>query len=103
MYMNIIVLVFLALLCIPFAIGVIKAATQGSDKKRRAHAIIALSQMSEEERTVLIGIYSAYKNKDITKANNVVNSARPDVISSLVKFHGFDNRPLEFSSGKAGK
>lgn len=107
MYMKIVILIFIIALTfifgIPFVIGVITAATQGSDKKRRARAIYALSQMTVEQRTVLIKIYATYKAKDPNQANKIVKEASATLINFLIDYFDYNNRPIEYFSGTFGK
>lgn len=91
------------MLTIPFIIGVIAAANQGSNKKRRAKALFALSQMTEDQRTVLMDIFIAYKAENVDQANKVCKQASASTINFLIDFFKYSNRPIEYSSGTVGK
>ena len=104
--MNIvlIVLIFLAsLFLLTFILGAIKASSVGSDKKRYARALFFLSQMTKDQITTLKDIYSAYSAGDIKGANRISEQASPGTINFLVNFFDYDNRPIEYSSGKIGR
>ena len=108
--MNIIIIVLTVLIAlfvlvniIGFVIGFVQSSTLGSDKKRRARALISLSQMTEDQRTVLKDIFLAYKANDIETANRISEETPSEVISFLINFFDYNNRPIEYSSGKAGK
>lgn len=104
--MNIVIII-LAVLITPFVLafilGIVKASILGSDKKRRARALVSLSQMTKEQITALKDIFIAYKANDIEKANRVSEEASLEIISYLVDFFDYNNRPVEYSSGKAGE
>lgn len=104
--MNIIIII-LAVLITPFVIvfilGYVKASNVGSDKKRRARAIVSLSQMTEEQITALKDIFIAYKTNDIKKANRISENTSSEIRSFLIGFFDINNRPIEYSSGSAGK
>lgn len=104
--MNIII-VILAILLIPFILafilGAIKASVIGSDKRRRARAIVVLSQMTREQRIALKDLLDAYKKNDIDKANRLSKQMSAKTINFLVNFFKYDNRPLEYSSGEKGR
>lgn len=106
MNMNII-LIILAVIASPFLLafilGAVKASKAGSDKIRRARALISLSQMTEEQRIALKDIFIAYKAKDIEKVNEVSEKVSPEIINFLIDFFDYDNRPVEYSSGKTGR
>lgn len=93
----------LAFFAVVFLLGMIGAATGGSDKKRRARALVSLSQMTEEQRVVLKNIYFAYKAGNIEKTNEMSQQIPTETLDFLLGFFGYDNRPAEYSSGNAGK
>ncbi|MDO8487556.1 MAG: hypothetical protein Q7S45_04630 [Candidatus Curtissbacteria bacterium] len=100
---TIILVVLIAFFVLSFILGVVLAPILGSGKKRRARALVLLSQMTEEQITALKDIFIAYKANDIEKANRVSGEASPEIISSLVDFFDYNNRPVGYSSGKAGR
>ena len=101
------VFIILAILASPFLLafilGAVKASNTGSDKRRRARAIILLSQMTAEQRTALKDIYSAYNSGNIKGANRISKQVSPETLNFLVNFFDYDNRPIEYSSGKVGR
>jgi hypothetical protein len=103
--MNIL-LVVLAIIASPFillfVLGGLMASKQGSDKQRRARAVVALSQMTEEQRNCLLDIFSAYKENDTQAANKAADKASPKDVEFLANFFNFNNRPSEYKSGTLG-
>lgn len=101
------VFIILILLVSPFLLafilGAIKASNTGSDKRRQARALISLSQMTEEQRTTLKDIYSAYNSGDIKGANRISEQVSPETLNFLINFFDYDNRPIAYSSGKVGR
>ena len=85
-----------------FITGIEAAANLGSAKKRRAYAMIAISQLSQTEQKLLMNIFRAHKQKDIKTVNEVANTADHETITSLLKTFSLENRPPQFSSGKFG-
>jgi hypothetical protein len=104
--MNIIIII-LAVLITPFVLafilGVVGASIFGSDKRRRAKAMISLSQMTAEQRIALRDIYVAYKANDVERANKVSNQASLDTMNFLINFFDYSKRPMEYSSGNVGQ
>lgn len=98
----IIVSIFVLVFLIGIIIGIVSKAAQGHKKNRRAHAIIILSQLSEELRYKMIDILLAHKKNDVTKINSIVDTIGLDILNQLLKLIGPENRPKEFSSGKFG-
>lgn len=104
--MKIVFIVFailFVLLAIPFTMGAIAASNQGSDKKRRAKALFSLSQMTEEQRAVLMNIFISYKNGGVNQANKVCQQASISTVNFLIDFFNYDNRPIKYSSGAIGQ
>lgn len=99
-------LIIILIIFVPFAtvfiIGMIMAATQGSNKKRRGFALVTISQLSSEERDTLTNIYVAFRNKNIEKINKIVESLDKESLQILLDICSPQNRPPEFSSGKFG-
>lgn len=80
----------------------ISAAFHGSKRKRRAHAIVMLSQLPKELTQKMIGILLAHKNNDAEEINSIVSTIGPNMLNQLLESIGPENRPREFSSGKFG-
>ena len=59
--------------------------------------------LNQEQRTALKDIYRAYKVKDIEQANRISERVSSEIINYLVDFFDYNNRPIEYSSGIAGK
>lgn len=101
MIIKLVLIIGLLLLTIfisTFVAGWVSATIQGSDKKRRAFAIVTISQLSDEERKNLVKIFVAFKEKNIDKVNQI---AEP-VSQALLDICSPNNRPAQFSSGKFG-
>ena len=85
-----------------FLVGVISAAFLGRKKNRHAHAIVLLSQLSEELIKDMIDILLAHKNNNVDEINKIAGTIGSDMLNQLLKSIGPENRPKEFSSGKFG-
>lgn len=104
--MNIVIIILVALITpfvFAFFLGAIKASILGSDKRRRAKALVALSQMTEEQIIALEEIFIAYKANAIEKANRVSEHVSSETINYLIDFFDYNHRPDEYSSGTVGK
>lgn len=99
----IVLTVIVALFVLVFVLGVVKASTVGSDKRRRAMALVFLSQMKEEQRAALKDIYVAYKAQIVERTNEIAEQVSTETLDFLVGFFSYKNRPIEYSSGDAGK
>lgn len=103
--MNIIFIVLAIILCffiITFIIGAVLASKNGSDKVRRANALISLSKMTEDQRNILIQVYKAYKNGNTASANFALDQASQDNLNFLINYFDINNRPSIYSSGFSG-
>jgi hypothetical protein len=99
----ILLLILLLLFIILFISGFLKAATSGSDNKRRARARFILSQLTKDQFEALRQIYKAYKEKSPGKANMIVEGYPQEVIRHLQERFAFENRAPEYNSGSMGK
>jgi len=98
----IIAIIIISIFVLLFLTGMISAAFHGSKRKRRAHAIVMLSQLPKELTQKMIGILLAHKNNDAEEINSIVSTIGPNMLNQLLESIGPENRPREFSSGKFG-
>lgn len=98
----IILIIIVSFFILMFIIGFVLAAFSGSSKRRRAHAIILLSQLPEYQIDKLINILFAHRNKNIKQINSLVGSLGTDAKKQIIKTLAPENRPIEFSSGRFG-
>lgn len=103
--MNTILIVIAAIsspFVLAFIVGAVIAMYRGSDKKRRANAIVTLSQMDKESRDTLIKIYQAYKINSVEETDKIVKNTSIDILNSLENLFSYQMRPADYDSGIMG-
>lgn len=100
--MKITIFVIISFFVAVFLAGVVSAAFLGRKKNRRAHAKILIAQLPEELRQILVDIWSAHRDNNIERVNDIASNIGSDRLNPLLKFIGPENRPKVFSSGEFG-
>jgi hypothetical protein len=98
LFLIIIIVIFFS----PFFIGMIWAAVKGNSKRKRAYAIVLLSQMPQGTTALLRAVWNAYKSNNIARVNNIVQPIDPDLKKEVLDRLSIDSRPTQFSSGTRG-
>lgn len=100
--MKLFLIIIIAIFLIPFLFGMIRAGVKNGSKKRRAYAIVLLSQMPHGTTALLREVWSAYKLNDILSVNSIVKLVDMDLQKEILDCLSIGSRPAQFSAGTRG-